>query len=161
MDDRVRDDGKPGAGGRSPAGGARGSGRWEHFAHEADIGVRGVGATRDEAFEQAALALTAVVTDPASVRPRETVSIRCEAPDEELLLADWLNALIYEMTTRRLLFGRFEVHSAGLRLVGSAHGEAVDALRHRPAVEIKGATYTALRVAREDGCWIAQTVVDV
>jgi tRNA nucleotidyltransferase (CCA-adding enzyme) len=153
-----RDDGVQ-ASGDEPT--ACGAGRWEHFAHEADIGVRGVGATRDEAFEQAALALTAVVTDPASVRTCETVSIRCEAPDVELLLADWLNALIYEMTTRRLLFGRFEVHSEGLRLVGSAHGEGVDASRHRPAVEIKGATYTALRVAREDGHWVAQTVVDV
>ena len=75
--------------------------------------------------------------------------------------ADWLNALIYEMTTRRMLFARFEVHSDGLQLVASARGEAVDAVRHRPAVEVKGATYTALRVAREDGHWVAQTVVDV
>jgi SHS2 domain-containing protein len=149
------------AGGGPPAGDARETGRWEHFAHDADVGVRGVGATRDEAFEQAALALTAVVTDPASVRARETVSVRCEAPDAELLLADWLNALIYEMTTRRMLFARFEVHSDGLQLVASARGEAVDAVRHRPAVEVKGATYTALRVAREDGHWVAQTVVDV
>jgi len=36
--------------------------RWEHFPHEADIGVRGFGATPAEAFEQAALALTAAVT---------------------------------------------------------------------------------------------------
>lgn len=43
--------------------------RWEHFRHEADIGVRGLGATREAAFEQAALALTAVLTDPARVAP--------------------------------------------------------------------------------------------
>ena len=66
--------------------------RWEHFEHGADIGVRGFGATKASAFEQAALALTAVITDPGAVEARERVSIACEAPDAELLLADWLNA---------------------------------------------------------------------
>ena len=73
---------------------------WEHFAHDADIGIRGIGATRSEAFEQAALALTAAITDPAHVAQRIAVAIRCEAPDDELLLADWLNAIVYEMATR-------------------------------------------------------------
>ena len=135
---------------------------WEHFPHGADIGVRGAGATRDEAFEQAALALTAVVADPATVAATTEVEIRCAAPDDELLLADWLNALIYEMATRRMLFGRFTVTLAGHSLAARAWGEPVDRARHRPAVEVKGATYTGLSVARrDDGTWVAQCVVDV
>lgn len=134
---------------------------WEHFSHGADMGVRGFGATESEAFEQAALALTAVITDPAKVNPLETVQVRCEAPDDELLLADWLNRLIYEMATRGMLFARFNVLLEGSRLTGTAWGERTDVARHRPAVEVKGATYTELRVAREDSGWIAQTVVDV
>jgi tRNA nucleotidyltransferase (CCA-adding enzyme) len=137
------------------------TGHWEHFAHEADMGVRGVGATRVEAFEQAALALTAVITDPEKVTPRDAVAIHCDAPDDELLFVDWLNALVYEMATRRMLFSRFEVKLDGSRLTARAWGEPVDVARHLPAVEIKGATYTALRVAQENGQWIAQTVVDV
>jgi SHS2 domain-containing protein len=135
---------------------------WEHFAHGADIGVRGIGATREEAFTQAAVALTAVMTDPARVASKDAVEIRCDAPDDELLLADWLNALVYEMATRNVLFGRFEVKLDDHRLQATAWGEPVDRARHRPAVEIKGATYTALSVARRaDGAWIAQCVVDV
>lgn len=135
---------------------------WEHFPHGADIGVRGIGATRGEAFEQAALALTAVVTDPAQVAADTAVEIRCEAPDDELLLADWLNALIYEMATRAMLFGRFAVTLDDHALAAKIWGEPVDRLRHRPAVEVKGATYTALSVARrDDGVWVAQCVVDV
>ena len=38
-------------------------GRWEHYPHEADIGVRGYGASLGEAFEQAALAMTGAVVD--------------------------------------------------------------------------------------------------
>jgi tRNA nucleotidyltransferase (CCA-adding enzyme) len=135
--------------------------RWEHFEHGADVGVRGCGATKAEAFEQAALALTAAVADPAAVRPLERVELACEAPDDELLLAEWLNALVYEMSTRRMLFSRFAVTLEGTRLQAQAWGEPVDAARHQPAVEVKGATYTDLRVVPQDDGWVAQTVVDV
>lgn len=135
---------------------------WEHFPHEADIGVRGWGATLAEAFEQAALAMTAVITDPQGVEPRQAVDIECRAPDPELLLVDWLNALVYEMATRQMLFGRFGVRIEDGTLRGVARGEPVDPQRHRPRVEVKGATYTQLKVARTgDGRWVAQCVVDV
>lgn len=125
------------------------------------MGVRGVGATLAEAFEQAALAMTAVIAEPSVIAPTAAVEIRCEAPDIELLFVDWLNALIYEMATRKMLFSRFEVKLDGLRLTARAWGEPADVARHQPAVEIKGATYTALRVAQDGDRWIAQTVVDV
>ena len=41
----------------------RNTARWEHFSHGSDIGVRGFGHPLEEAFEQAALALTAIVAD--------------------------------------------------------------------------------------------------
>jgi SHS2 domain-containing protein len=135
---------------------------WEHFPHEADMGVRGIGNSKEEAFEQAAIAMSAVITDPAKISAVERVEIACAAPDDELLLVDWLNALIYEMATRKWLFKRFEVHIKEHQLVASVWGEPMDTDKHQLAVEIKGATYTALRVARErNGEWIAQCVVDV
>jgi SHS2 domain-containing protein len=136
--------------------------RWEHFPHGADIGVRGVGHSPAAAFEQGALALTAVITDPHEVEPREAVAIDCEARDLELLFVEWLNALVFEMATRSMIFSRFAVAIAGARLHATAWGEPVDVVRHRPAAEVKGATYTALRVARNaDGTWVAECVVDV
>jgi SHS2 domain-containing protein len=135
---------------------------WEHFSHGADIGVRGIGSSQAAAFEQAALALTGVITDVQSVRSEIAVRITCEAPADDLLLVDWLNALVYEMATRRMLFGSFVVTIEGSRLQATAWGEAVDRPRHEPAVEVKGATHTALRVERQaDGHWLAQCVVDV
>ncbi|HTT13535.1 MAG TPA: archease [Burkholderiaceae bacterium] len=134
---------------------------WEHFPHGADIGVRGFGSTKAEAFEQVALAMMGAITDPATVAARVKVGIECEAPDDELLLAEWLNRLVYEMTTRKMVFSRFAVQIDGTRLNATAWGEAIDVARHQPAVEIKGATYTGLRVAPEGSGWIAQTVVDV
>jgi SHS2 domain-containing protein len=138
------------------------SARWEHFPHDADIGVRGYGPTMAAAFEQAALALTAVITDPAGIALRESVSIACEAPSAELLLVDWLNALVLRMATDGLVFGAFEVAISATRLDGRALGEPIDVARHQPAVEVKGATLTALEVAKQsDGSWRAQCIVDV
>jgi len=134
---------------------------WEHFPHEADIGVCGRGRTVDEAFEQAALALTAVVTE-AEVRPATRVEVACARPDLALLLVDWLDAIIYEMAVRKMLFGRFEVAVSGTALTGVLWGEPVDIARHEPACEPKGATLTAARVERDaDGQWSAACVVDV
>jgi len=134
---------------------------WEHFPHEADVGVRGFGATPAEAFEQAALALTAIVTH-AEVKPDAPVEVTCEAPDLELLFVDWLNTMIYEMAVRKMLFARFAVTIEGTRLRATLWGEPVDVARHAPACEPKGATYTALRVTKgADGLWSAGCVVDV
>jgi protein archease len=134
---------------------------WELFPHGADVGVRGWGPTTETAFEQAALALMHVVTD-VTISERSLVEVRCEAPDIELLLVEWLNAIIYEMAVRGMMFGRFEVDMRDARLRGRMWGEPVDQARHSPACEPKGATYTALRVARSaDGTWSAACIVDV
>ena len=135
---------------------------WEHFDHEADIGVRGVGATLAQAFEQAALAMSAVVTPLENIATGQAVAIACTGDDPEILFVDWLNALVYEMATRNILFGRYSVEIENNKLTATAWGENVDVQKHQPAVEIKGATYTALHVTQTaDGQWLAETVVDV
>jgi SHS2 domain-containing protein len=140
---------------------APGTARWEHYPHDADVGVCGYGATAAEAFEQAACALTAVVTH-SKVQPNSRVEVRCEAPDLELLFVEWLNAVVYEMAVRRMLFGRFNVAIENGRLDGTLWGEPVDVARHAPACEPKGATYTTLRVTADaNGIWSAACVVDV
>jgi tRNA nucleotidyltransferase (CCA-adding enzyme) len=135
---------------------------WMHFIHDGDIGVRGVGASKDEAFEQAAIAMTSTITYSEKVEPKEAVEISCEGTNDEALFADWLNALVYEMTHRKMLFSRFDVRLDGCRLRAKVWGEKVDVARHEPALEIKGATRIELKVKQDEtGMWVAQCVVDV
>lgn len=135
---------------------------WDHFPHGADVGIHGWGPTPAEAFEQAALALTAICVDPASVRDEMPVAIACEAPTLDDLFVEWLNTVIFEMAARHMAFGAFRVAIADRRLTATASGEPLDPERHDPGVEPKGATYTALRVAPDaDGRWHARCVVDV
>ena len=137
-------------------------GHWEHFEHDADIGLRATAASREGLFVAMAQALTGLVTDPDRVRPSQAVSIECEAPDDALLLIDWLNALIYEMATRRMLFGDWQVTIEDHALQATARGERVDRARHEPVVEVKGATYTSLSVSQDrTGTWHGECIVDV
>ena len=135
---------------------------WEHFAHSADIGIRGIGPTKDLAFSQAALAMVAAMVDIEAIETRDRVTIRCQEPDAELLLLDWLNAVVYEMDVRGMLFGRFDVRIDGASLTAQAFGEQIDRARHEFYVEVKAATPAQLKVGRdEQGRWIAQCIVDV
>ena len=134
---------------------------WEHFYHQADIGVRGVGSSIEESFRQAAIGLMAVVCSVEKVSPSQRVEIECAGDDVELLFVDWLNAIIYEMAVRKMLFSRFEVRIKEGKLTGAVFGETADPEKHETAVEVKGATYTQLSVREENGQWISQCVVDV
>lgn len=139
----------------------------EHFEHGADVGVRGYGATPARAFEGAAKAVFALlVEDPDAVRPQVEERVDVEAASLEELLVAFLNELISLSDTRRIVFGRFEVEISGgpsspFRLTCRALGESIDPERHEFTVVPKGATYTALRVARDGDRWVAQCVVDV
>lgn len=136
--------------------------RWEHFPHVADIGVRGIGRSKAEAFVEAAVALTAVVTDPGQVRREKRLELSAEGTDDELLLLGWLDAIIYAMATRHMVFGAYDVRFTDGGVAGHAWGEPVDVERHQPVVEIKAATFAELAVRQlPDGRWLAQCVVDV
>ncbi|MFQ6036112.1 MAG: archease [Sedimentisphaerales bacterium] len=135
---------------------------WQHYSHPADMGIRGVGPTKEQAFCQAALALTAVITDLQKVVPKEAVEIKCEEQDDELLFVDWLNALLYEMAIRGMLFSKFEINIKDNRLHAKAWGQKLDVKKHRPAVEVKAATYADLKVQQnKNGSWLVQCIVDV
>ncbi|EKE09059.1 MAG: hypothetical protein ACD_16C00217G0004 [uncultured bacterium] len=84
-------------------------GRAELFSHKADMGIRGIGPTFDQAFEQAGVALTNILIDPKQIKSEIRVSVSCAAPKIEVLFFDWINALIYEMAHKHLIFSRYHV----------------------------------------------------
>lgn len=141
-----------------------GASGFDHFEHGADIGVRGTGATMASAFEQAAIAMSNVVTDISKVRARTQVEISITSPDGELLLVDFLNSIVYEMAIRNMLFSQFAVSidEENHHLVATLSGEQIDTRHHERVVEVKGATLTELFVGQTpDGRYLAQCVVDV
>ena len=134
---------------------------YETFEHEADIGIRGYGDTLSEAFQNSAAALYSVMVNIEAVRPAVLKTVAVSAPDPELLLVEWLNALLALSDIERMVFSKFDVQIANTTLIGKAWGERLDHARHESHVEVKGATYHMLSVREKDGRFTAQCVVDV
>ena len=133
---------------------------YEFFEHEADVGIRGIGSSMEQAFESAAEALFEVMADVKKIVPLKTVELECEASNLEELFVEWLNRLLSEATINDMLFSRFMVKIEGNKLIGNAKGEPI-AEKHALKTEVKAATYSQLKVLKKGDRFIAQCVVDV
>ena len=75
---------------------------WERFPHGTDVGVRGIGATKSRAFEEAARALSAVMVGPGRIAPGTMVEIRCEAPGAYKDVSAVVNAALRAQLARKV-----------------------------------------------------------
>lgn len=137
---------------------------YENFEHEADVGVRGIALTLEEAFEEGAKAMFNVEVDVKKVKPAKKISVKCEASNIEELFVEWLNALLSQASLHELVFSSFKVKiikNKAMKLKGEAFGEKFQPKKHNIKDEVKGATYSQLKVYQDKGKWIAQCIVDV
>lgn len=131
-----------------------------YFEHDADIGIIGQGITIEKAFEAAAQAVFAIVTDLDLVQPNTIITIEFEENDLEFALVTWLNQLLGKAREKVLVFNRFQVQRNGSKWYAEAWGEKWHADLER-GVEVKGATLTMLSVKQFGSLWEARCVVDV
>ncbi len=108
----------------------------------------------------AAEATFALMCDADAVRPAERIDVEFTEADHELALVTWLNLLLAHANAQGLALGRFALTQDGDRWRGSARGERWHAGLER-GTQVKGATLTALRVARDGDGWEARCVVDL
>jgi SHS2 domain-containing protein len=135
---------------------------YETFEHTADLGLRVRAPDLDTLFAEAAACLfSAIVEDPASVRPLQRIDLRIDGTDRDYLLFDWLRELLYRFDSQHLLLGRFEARVGEAGLEGSAWGEPLDPARHALAHEVKAITYHGLKVERTADGWLAEVIVDI
>jgi SHS2 domain-containing protein len=135
---------------------------YELFEHTADLGLRVRAADLDSLFAEAAAGLfSAIVENPADVRPGTAVTVELAGEDREFLLFDWLKELLYRFDGEHLLFGRFEVRVTDRGLTGTARGEPLDPARHVLLHEVKAITYHGLKVEQTDDGWLAEVIVDI
>ncbi|MEW6659418.1 MAG: archease [Thermodesulfobacteriota bacterium] len=140
----------------------RGKTKYRQLAHTADLGLRIWGATREELFENAGAALTAVLTDRRRLRLGKNVEILVEAPDLEALLVAWLNHLLYLYDVDAFLGREFQVLALSpQRLAARARGETYDPERHVARTAVKAATYHHLAIVKGRGGWQATVILDL
>jgi len=138
------------------------TGRFEFVDHSGDLGVRAFGQTLAELFDQAAQALTFILTDPETIRITGTRRLLLEAKTDEELLVTWLNELVYLFDAEGLLFKAYDVLSVhDHRLEALAQGEIYAEDRHPIKTTVKAATYHQLKIEHQQGVWTAQVIFDL
>jgi SHS2 domain-containing protein len=135
---------------------------WEHFDVEADVGVRGWGATRGDAFAQATLGVFALLVAPDEVQALERREVRAQADAPEALLVAWIDECLYVHEIEGFVARSVEMTVCTDTLAhGVLHGEPLDPARHRFGTVVKGATYHQVTVGMRDGTHEARIIVDV
>lgn len=119
------------------------------------MGIVAYGADISQAFANAARALFSLITELDDVEELLHRDIELVAPDEESLLVEWLNELIYLFDTENIVFKRFDVTKLNnTQLKARGYGEKVDSSKHRLKTGVKAATYHMLKVDKGDGCQV-------
>jgi len=134
---------------------------FEIVNHTADVGIIAYGADMSQAFANAAKALFSLITELDDVEEVLHRDIELTATDEESLLVEWLNELVYRFDTENILFKRFDIIQLDkTQLKARSYGEKVDSSRHKLKTGVKAATYHMLKVDKGDGCKV-QVLFDI
>ena len=129
--------------------------------HTADVGIIAYGADVKEAFANAARGLFSLITELDDIDEVVHRDIELTALDQESLLVEWLNELIYLFDVENIIFKRFDISwLSQTELKARSYGEEVDSSRHRLKTGIKAATYHMLKVENNNGSRV-QVLFDI
>jgi len=134
---------------------------FEIVDHTADVVIKAYGDSLNQAFANAARALFSLITELDNVGEVVYRDIELIAPDQESLLVQWLNELIYLFDTENIIFNRFDISQLGsTQLKARSYGEKVDSAKHKLKTGVKAATYHMLKVDKTNGCQV-QVLFDI
>jgi len=130
--------------------------------HTADVGFKLWGQSLADLFVQGAWALYSLMTDRRRLRVRQVVEVELEALDQEALLVEWLNYLLYLYDTKSFLAKEIKVLAISAnQLQARLAGEELDPRRHVLKTGVKAATYHHLAITHKDGAWEATIIFDL
>jgi SHS2 domain-containing protein len=141
---------------------SRASRKFEFIDHTGDIGVRVFGENLSALFQHGAEALFRIITDPRTIREKESRRVYVQAKGREELFVSWLNEFVYLFDTKSYLFVRFEMLDLGDHFIEAmAYGEIYEEGWHPIFRTIKGATYHQIHIDQGKRGWEAQVIFDL
>ncbi len=135
---------------------------FEVINHTADTGIIAYGADMKQAFANAAVALFSIIVDSDAVRENLHRDVEVSADDQESLLVQWLNELIYLFDVEHIVFNKFEINKlTKTQLQARCFGEKVEPSRHKLKTGVKAATYHLLKVEKNNNGYKIQVIFDI
>jgi len=141
-------------------------GKFEFLEHTADVLISAHGASLEQAFENAALAMFEVMTDTKKINTIEKDTVEVEAEDEYALLYSWLEALLVKFEVNGMLCSKFEIlgledNSEGFKLKANVWGEKFNAEKHPQKVAVKAVTYHRMEIIKEHDKVTVEFILDI
>ena len=142
-------------------------GKFEFLEHTADVYVRAFGASIQEAYENAALAMFETITKTSKVAEKEEETITVEAEDQYALLYNWLEALLVNSETKGMLYSKFQITEwnetpDSFKITAKIWGEKFDPKKHLQKVAVKAVTYHLMVVIQEkEGKAVLEFILDI
>ncbi len=129
--------------------------------HEADVGIMASGNSWEEAFSEGAAAMLSIMADASKVEPRQEVGIQVNAGDMAALFVEFLNEILFIRDRDEMFLSKFDITIKGGSLAGKAWGEKIDQKKHGVKIEVKAATYAALKAWEKGGEKFVECILDV
>jgi protein archease len=130
--------------------------------HTADMRIRVTASGLPSLFAEAARAMAAIMAPGCVPAPVVTREVTVEAEDLEGLLHDFLSELLYLFDAEELLLCDCRVALEGTRsLSATCRGEMFSREKHRGGTEIKGVSYSGLRIYKEGKDDVLEIIFDV
>ena len=135
---------------------------FEVIDHTADIGITAYGADIKEVFTNAAVGLFSLMAELDDIKENVQRELKLSAEDEEILLVEWLNELIYIFDVEHIIFKRFEIDElTSNQIRARCFGEEIKPGQHKLKREIKAATYHMLRISKDNSGYKVQVIFDI
>ncbi len=129
----------------------------------ADIAFEAESTSVNGLFADCARAVSDIMVDPTSLRPRISRRISLTSEDLDRLLYDFLTELIVIKDVDSQLFCDVQVNveSEGKALTADLRGEPIDRERHGLRNDVKAVTMNMFGVRHEGKKWMATIVLDI
>jgi SHS2 domain-containing protein len=128
--------------------------------HTADIRIRVTSESLEGLFSEAAIAMMTIMYGRAdSGTVQRTISVDSESTED--LMMDFLSEVLFVSEVDGLVFSSAVVSFSGNSLTSTLQGEPFDPRRHRGGTEIKGVSYSGLRILKEDDGYVLDILFDV
>ena len=136
--------------------------RYEIIDHTADIGIKAYGSSLKDLFVNAAYGMFDIIADLDGIKPSTSIKITLDGQDPEDLLVKWLDELIYNFYTKRIIFSEFNIESISpTSIAAEVLGKHIGDRKSRLKTEIKAATYHDLKIKEKDNTYEVQIIFDV
>ncbi len=133
---------------------------YDLIEHTADIGIRVKGQDLKDLFKNTALAMFDIIAERKKAEKQRDLKIEQQADNLEELFINWLNELLSLSATKEVIFSDFRINKLDENnLQAVAVGD--DVKNYKVNVEIKAATYHALKLERSSAGWQAEVIFDV